>query len=291
MKARRRRRAFLLEGVPLLRNLGGMSEPLATHALHALHAELGARIVPFAGWEMPVQYAGIIEEHRGRPQGRRPVRRLAHGRKPASRGRDAAAFLDRIMTNDMASIRPGMARYTVMPCQPDGGCVDDPIVYRFSGDGVPDLPQRLERRQGHRLDALGPIRPFKVEVPRRVRRLGAAQRSKARWPNASSVSPPRSRSGRSNASASPWARSPARPAAWCPAPATHRLGRLRDLTSPAASKPRKSRGPARAGQAARARARRPRRPRPDSASRRTTRSTATRSPSASRRSGPVSAGP
>ena len=107
-----------------------MSETLARTPLHALHVELGARIVPFAGWEMPVQYAGIIEEHQA-------VRKAAglfdvsHMGEARIRGRDAAAFLDRIMTNDMASLRPGMARYTVM-CQPDGGCVDDLIVYRFS---------------------------------------------------------------------------------------------------------------------------------------------------------------
>jgi aminomethyltransferase len=47
------------------------------------------------------------------------------------RGRDAAAFLDRIMTNELSTLKPGAARYTLM-CQPDGGCVDDLIVYRFS---------------------------------------------------------------------------------------------------------------------------------------------------------------
>jgi aminomethyltransferase len=47
------------------------------------------------------------------------------------RGRDAAAFLDRIMTNELSTLKPGAARYTLM-CQPDGGCVDDLIVYRFT---------------------------------------------------------------------------------------------------------------------------------------------------------------
>jgi aminomethyltransferase len=107
-----------------------MSEPLARTPLHALHVELGGRIVPFAGWEMPVQYSGIIEEHMA-------VRRAAglfdvsHMGEARVRGRDAAKFLDGIMTNDMATIRVGMARYTVM-CQPDGGCVDDLIVYRLA---------------------------------------------------------------------------------------------------------------------------------------------------------------
>lgn len=107
-----------------------MSEPLARTPLHALHVELGARIVPFAGWEMPVQFAGIIEEHQA-------VRKTAglfdvsHMGEVRVRGRDAAKFLDGVMTNEMSTIKVGMARYTVM-CQPDGGCVDDLIVYRFS---------------------------------------------------------------------------------------------------------------------------------------------------------------
>ncbi len=107
-----------------------MSETLARTPLYALHVELGGRIVPFAGWEMPVQYTGIIDEHMA-------VRKTAglfdvsHMGEARVRGRDAAAFLDGIMTNDMATIRVGMARYTVM-CQPDGGCVDDLIVYRLA---------------------------------------------------------------------------------------------------------------------------------------------------------------
>jgi aminomethyltransferase len=109
-----------------------MSETLARTPLHALHVELGARLVPFAGWEMPVQYTGIIEEHMA-------VRRQAglfdvsHMGEARVRGRDAAAFLDGIMTNEMATIRPGSARYTIM-CQPDGGCVDDLIVYRLGSE-------------------------------------------------------------------------------------------------------------------------------------------------------------
>lgn len=107
-----------------------MPETLARTPLYALHVELGARLVPFAGWEMPVQYTGIIEEHLA-------VRRTAglfdvsHMGEARVRGADAATFLDGIMTNKMASIRIGTARYTVM-CQPDGGCVDDLIVYRLA---------------------------------------------------------------------------------------------------------------------------------------------------------------
>jgi aminomethyltransferase len=107
-----------------------MTEPLARTPLFDFHVAQGARLVPFAGWEMPVQYTGIIEEHIA-------VRKAAglfdvsHMGEARVRGRDAAAFLDRIMTNEMSSIKSGSARYTIM-CQPDGGCVDDLIVYRIS---------------------------------------------------------------------------------------------------------------------------------------------------------------
>lgn len=107
-----------------------MTEPLSRTPLFDFHVALGARLVPFAGWEMPVQYSGIIEEHLA-------VRKAAglfdvsHMGEARIRGRDAATFLDRVMTNEMSSIKPGSARYTIM-CQPDGGCVDDLIVYRIS---------------------------------------------------------------------------------------------------------------------------------------------------------------
>lgn len=109
-----------------------MTAPLARTPLHAFHAAHGGRLVPFAGWEMPVQYTGIIEEHLA-------VRRAAglfdvsHMGECRVTGPDAAAFLDRVMTNAMASIPVGMARYTIL-CQPDGGCVDDLIVYRLGAE-------------------------------------------------------------------------------------------------------------------------------------------------------------
>ena len=109
-----------------------MSETLSRTPLFALHVELGGRIVPFAGWEMPVQYTGIIEEHMA-VRNTAGLFDVSHMGEARIRGRDAAKFLDGIMTNEMATIKVGMARYTVM-CQPDGGCVDDLIVYRLADD-------------------------------------------------------------------------------------------------------------------------------------------------------------
>lgn len=87
-------------------------------------------MVPFAGWEMPVQYKGIIEEHEA-------VRKSAglfdvsHMGEARVEGSGAAAFLDYISTNYIGNLKPGCARYTIM-CMEDGGCVDDIIVYRES---------------------------------------------------------------------------------------------------------------------------------------------------------------
>lgn len=107
-----------------------MSESLKRTPLFDFHVRHGARIVPFAGWEMPVQYTSIIEEHNAVRQ-KAGLFDVSHMGECRVTGADAARFLDRVMTNAMASIRPGAARYTVM-CQADGGCVDDLIVYRVA---------------------------------------------------------------------------------------------------------------------------------------------------------------
>jgi aminomethyltransferase len=84
-------------------------------------------MVDFAGWEMPVQYRSILEEHKA-------VRRAAglfdvsHMGEADVRGPDAAAFLNRLVTNDVARLFPGRALYTPM-CYPTGGVVDDLLIY------------------------------------------------------------------------------------------------------------------------------------------------------------------
>lgn len=107
-----------------------MSETLRRTPLFNFHVRNGARVVPFAGWEMPVQYTSIIDEHNA-VRTKAGLFDVSHMGECRVTGPDAARFLDRVMTNAMATIKPGAARYTVM-CQPDGGCVDDLIVYRIS---------------------------------------------------------------------------------------------------------------------------------------------------------------
>ena len=100
--------------------------------LHDLHLELGARMVPFAGYEMPVQYASIIEEHR-------TVRSavglfdLSHMGEIEVGGEEAVAFLRYALVSDPGTLEVGQAQYS-MACEPDGGIIDDLIVYRLEND-------------------------------------------------------------------------------------------------------------------------------------------------------------
>lgn len=105
---------------------------LARTPLYEEHLALGARMVPFAGFEMPVQYAGIMEEHRA-VRSRAGVFDVCHMAEFRVFGFDAFDALQRIVTNDLGRIGElGRAIYTVM-CAPDGGIVDDLIVYH-TGD-------------------------------------------------------------------------------------------------------------------------------------------------------------
>ena len=100
--------------------------------LYEEHVALGARMVDFAGWQMPVQYAGIIEEHKA-VRGAVGVFDVSHMGEFRFFGANAKAALQRIVTNDLDKIdAPGSALYTVM-CDDDGGIIDDLIVYH-SGD-------------------------------------------------------------------------------------------------------------------------------------------------------------
>ncbi len=100
--------------------------------LYEFHKRHGGRIVPFAGWELPVQYSGILEEHRA-------VRRTAglfdvsHMGELAFRGPGARDCLQHLLSNDMGRLRNGAAIYSLM-CMPEGGCVDDVIAYQTGED-------------------------------------------------------------------------------------------------------------------------------------------------------------
>jgi glycine cleavage system T protein (aminomethyltransferase) len=100
--------------------------------LHDRHVAAGARLVPFAGWEMPVQYAGIREEHLA-VRAHAGVFDVSHMGEVETRGPGALAFLQRMLSNDVAAIPVGGAQYSVL-CREDGGVLDDLFTYRLGED-------------------------------------------------------------------------------------------------------------------------------------------------------------
>jgi aminomethyltransferase len=96
--------------------------------LYARHKAAGARLVPFAGWEMPVQYQGIREEHLA-VRSSAGVFDVSHMGEIETRGPQARAFLQHVLSNDVERLRPGGAQYSVL-CREDGGILDDLFTYR-----------------------------------------------------------------------------------------------------------------------------------------------------------------
>jgi aminomethyltransferase len=109
-----------------------MSEaaPLKRSPLHDAHVALGARLVPFAGWEMPVQYTGIVEEHKA-VRGHVGVFDISHMGQFLVEGRGAGDFLNRMLTNNVSRLAPGQGQYTLL-LNERGGVIDDLIAYRLS---------------------------------------------------------------------------------------------------------------------------------------------------------------
>ena len=107
-----------------------MDTSLKRTPLFAAHVKAGARMVPFGGWEMPVQYSGIVEEHRA-------VRAavgcfdVSHMGEFEVEGPGALVALQRLTTNDVTALEVGQVQYSVL-CYPHGGIVDDLTVYRLA---------------------------------------------------------------------------------------------------------------------------------------------------------------
>jgi aminomethyltransferase len=106
-----------------------MPETLQHTPLHDRHVELGARMVPFAGWEMPVQYVGVIPEHRA-VRTDAGVFDVSHMGELEVEGPRAHDLLQGALSNDLDRIAPGEAQYTLLTTE-DGGIVDDLIAYRL----------------------------------------------------------------------------------------------------------------------------------------------------------------
>src|SRR5512146_1978165 len=108
-----------------------MTTTLLRTPLYDTHVALGARMVEFGGWEMPVQYSGILEEHNA-------VRTAAglfdidHMGQFDVTGPGALAFLQTLLSSDLSRLELNQAKYAIM-CYADGTVVDDTFVYRLPG--------------------------------------------------------------------------------------------------------------------------------------------------------------
>ena len=99
--------------------------------LYDLHVQAGARMVPFGGWAMPVQYpTGVLAEHHAVRQ-RAGLFDIGHMGQIAFEGPDALEFLQWVTTHDVSRLAVGAAQYSLL-CNYDGGVLDDIIVYRLA---------------------------------------------------------------------------------------------------------------------------------------------------------------
>jgi aminomethyltransferase len=118
---------------------------MRTTPLHARHVAAGGRLVPFAGWEMPVQYVGIREEHLAVREGV-GVFDVSHMGEVETRGPDALALLQRVLSNDVSKMAVGGAQYSVL-CREDGGVLDDLFTYRLGEDRFLTVTNAANHRQ------------------------------------------------------------------------------------------------------------------------------------------------
>src|SRR4029079_2756402 len=123
---------FFERASPAGQSLGSalrMAQTLLTTPLHDRHVALGARMVPFAGWEMPVQYEGVIQEHRA-VRTDAGVFDVSHMGEVEVEGPRAHELLQSLLSNDLDRLGAGDAQYTLLTNE-RGGIIDDLIAYRL----------------------------------------------------------------------------------------------------------------------------------------------------------------
>ena len=127
-------RARPVAGTPRDRYRAGMTDTAALQQspLGSFHVEQGAKMVPYAGWELPLHYGSIAEEHLWtRSSG--GLFDVSHMGRLRVSGRHARRFLDRVCTRLVRGMEPGQCRYSLI-CNEQGGCLDDVLVYCFGAD-------------------------------------------------------------------------------------------------------------------------------------------------------------
>ncbi|SDY78828.1 glycine cleavage system aminomethyltransferase GcvT [Tindallia californiensis] len=100
--------------------------------LYQWHDANGGKMVEYAGWQMPVQYEGLMSEHHAVRQ-KAGMFDVSHMGEVRVKGKEALSFIQHLLTNDFSSMKDGEILYTFM-CYPEGGVVDDLLVYRFAQD-------------------------------------------------------------------------------------------------------------------------------------------------------------
>ena len=150
--------------------------------LYDRHVALGARVVPFAGWEMPVQYEGVIPEHRA-VRSDAGAFDVSHMGELIVEGAGARAFLQSVLSNDVERLEPGLAQYTLLTNE-QGGIIDDLIVYELAPERFllivnasnrePDFAWLHEREPGDAevRDVSDDYALIAVQGPRALERLG-----------------------------------------------------------------------------------------------------------------------
>jgi aminomethyltransferase len=115
-----------------------VNSPLRQTPLHSRHVALGAKTADFGGWDMPIEYTGVLVEHQA-VRSAVGIFDVSHMGKVRIHGTGAADFLNSVLTNDLNRINDGQAQYTML-CNEFGGVVDDLIVYKWSADEVFMVP-------------------------------------------------------------------------------------------------------------------------------------------------------
>jgi glycine cleavage system T protein (aminomethyltransferase) len=168
-----------------------VQQTLRRTPLYEQHLAAGGRMVPFAGWEMPVQYAGVIEEHRA-VRTDAGVFDVSHMGEIELEGPTAPDLLQRMLSNDLSRLEPGDAQYTLLTNE-DGGIVDDLIVYRLeerryllivnASNTEADFEWLKERelRGSDVRDVSDEYGLLAVQGPRAIERLGIGQGKAFTW--------------------------------------------------------------------------------------------------------------
>ena len=113
--------------------------------LYSRHLAWGGKVVPFAGYLLPIQYEGIIPEHMAVRQ-KAGLFDVSHMGEIFITGPDALSNLNHMLTNDFTSLADGRVRYSLI-CNENGGIVDDVLVYRFSQQRYMVVPNASNRQK------------------------------------------------------------------------------------------------------------------------------------------------